>query len=1098
MPKISIAMKKNTLFILLFNLLFLASYAQVKNQTKGTALKLVKKRELKLPIGVSSHEDCREEIALLRKKHQNFLNNSPFKKTLKMSEDERLESGIPPNKYFESEWELNMNPETGIPTFENIEIVRKELALARQNDLALGRVPGDAIDNMWIERGPTNVGGRTRGLLFDPNDTTKETVFAGGVSGGIWKNTNISNPNSVWSRVNIPENLSISSLIFDPNNTTTFYAGTGESYTSDVSGTGIWKSIDSGANWFKVLGGVSGPTIFQSNSSVVVNTPSSIAGSYVSLDSASFGTNVQSIMTSDLVLVNDGTATPSLGCSTLTNAAAINGKIALIRRGTCAFVIKAKAAQDAGAIAVIIMNNVDGTPQPLGGTDATITIPTLSISQSNGNTLETALLSGNVNVTLSPPTNVLTGNIVPGIQNINDIKIRNNAGVSEIYASVSDGAQYGASLGGNEYGLYKSSDSGSSWTQITLPLTTTGRKYCPNEIEIGANNKIWLATTESKAYRNGGGTLFSSIDGVNFVKKYEIPNGKRTQIAVSKITPDLVYVLAELDIAAVPATPVTILKTTDGFANVSTVGLPAGSSTDANDFTRGQAFYDLVLELDPSNEQIVYVGGIDLFKSVNGASTWSQFTDWTGSSFQNVHSDQHALTFAGAGSTKMVFGNDGGVYYSDNGGVNTSSRNTGYNVTQFYTVAVAPSNSGLTGDFFVAGAQDNGSAYFNNAPLSPSTSQQIQGGDGATCMFDQGTDKYYITNYVYNGNINSRTAPSGVSKNINTEPNNSANGAFIAVMALDSKTDMLFSDYTNTTGAQIRRYTNVKPSVATAPVKTILSNALMTAGPSAMTVSPFGTTTSTTLLIGTRNGKILRVTNANTTPSWSDIGVGFAFVGSVSDIEYGKGANQIFVTMSNYNVNNIWYTNDGGISWEVKDGNFPDIPVKCILNNPLSTSSTTAYPTEVMIGTELGVWFTNNFDDPTPTWRQSFNGMSNVKVTDLDLRIPDNTVFASTYGRGVFSGVLTNAILKNQSFENNIGIKVYPNPTSDILNVSVQGYVGELLVRVVDVNGREVFNQNIKDFSSEKAISLKGVQSGVYIMNLKGDNLQDSRKIILN
>ena len=268
-------MKKNTLFILLFNLLFLASYAQVKNQTKGTALKLVKKRELKLPIGVSSHEDCREEIALLRKKHQNFLNNSPFKKTLKMSEDERLESGIPPNKYFESEWELNMNPETGRPTFENIEIVRKELALVRQNDLALGRVPGDAIDNMWIERGPTNVGGRTRGLLFDPNDTTKETVFAGGVSGGIWKNTNISNPNSVWSRVNIPENLSISSLIFDPNNTTTFYAGTGESYTSDVSGTGIWKSIDSGANWFKVLGGVSGPTIFQSNSSVVVNTPSS-------------------------------------------------------------------------------------------------------------------------------------------------------------------------------------------------------------------------------------------------------------------------------------------------------------------------------------------------------------------------------------------------------------------------------------------------------------------------------------------------------------------------------------------------------------------------------------------------------------------------------------------------------------------------------------------------------------------------------------------------------------------------------------------------------------------------------------------------------
>ena len=58
----------------------------------------------------------------------------------------------------------------------------------------------------WIQRGPINVGGRTKGIMFDPNDPTNETVFAGGVSGGIFKNTEISNPNSQWTLVtkNIP------------------------------------------------------------------------------------------------------------------------------------------------------------------------------------------------------------------------------------------------------------------------------------------------------------------------------------------------------------------------------------------------------------------------------------------------------------------------------------------------------------------------------------------------------------------------------------------------------------------------------------------------------------------------------------------------------------------------------------------------------------------------------------------------------------------------------------------------------------------------------------------------------------------------------
>ena len=142
---------------------------------------------------------------------------------------------------------MTISPTLGRPTPENISAVRRSLEIERQRILASGRVPGDAVDNSWVERGPTNVGGRTRAIMFSPNDPTKETVFAGGVSGGLWKNTNISNATSTWTRVNIPENLAVSCITYDPNNTNVFYVGTGESYVGgDVNGDGVWKSTDGG------------------------------------------------------------------------------------------------------------------------------------------------------------------------------------------------------------------------------------------------------------------------------------------------------------------------------------------------------------------------------------------------------------------------------------------------------------------------------------------------------------------------------------------------------------------------------------------------------------------------------------------------------------------------------------------------------------------------------------------------------------------------------------------------------------------------------------------------------------------------------------
>src|SRR5690606_11840691 len=91
-----------------------------------------------------------------------------------------------------------------------------------------------------------------------------------------------------------------------------------------------------------------------------------------------------------LVLVNDGSATPSQGCAA-SPANAYAGKIAIVDRGTCAFEIKARLAQDAGAIAVVIANNVAGVIQMADDATVVATVPTISVSQADGATLKAGI-----------------------------------------------------------------------------------------------------------------------------------------------------------------------------------------------------------------------------------------------------------------------------------------------------------------------------------------------------------------------------------------------------------------------------------------------------------------------------------------------------------------------------------------------------------------------------------------------------------------------------------------------------------------------------------------------------------------------------------
>jgi trimeric autotransporter adhesin len=184
-----------------------------------------------------------------------------YKKMLERQPYHKLLTGSPEEQPKLDDWQKRveferlktLDPATGeIPVGamdKAREFVEKSLQKAKAERKAAG------IPNIkWKEVGPTNVGGRTRGIMYDPNDATRSKVWSGGVSGGLWYNNNIRDVNSGWNKVDdFWENLSISCLAFDPTNPKIFYVGTGEISGSVVQEVGfMWKSEDAGKTWKKL------------------------------------------------------------------------------------------------------------------------------------------------------------------------------------------------------------------------------------------------------------------------------------------------------------------------------------------------------------------------------------------------------------------------------------------------------------------------------------------------------------------------------------------------------------------------------------------------------------------------------------------------------------------------------------------------------------------------------------------------------------------------------------------------------------------------------------------------------------------------------
>jgi hypothetical protein len=158
------------------------------------------------------------------------------------------------------------------------------------------------------------------------------------------------------------------------------------------------------------------PSVLGPVEELQITAPSSLAGTVIQFGTANFGpAPTPGNFSGEVVLANDGIGVTSDGCEPFVNASAISGRIALIDRGTCAFTIKVKHAQNAGATAAIVVNNVaGGGPIGLGGSDSTIVIPSLGISLEQGNLIKSNLPGVSVAL-LQDPTRLagadLAGNV---------------------------------------------------------------------------------------------------------------------------------------------------------------------------------------------------------------------------------------------------------------------------------------------------------------------------------------------------------------------------------------------------------------------------------------------------------------------------------------------------------------------------------------------------------------------------------------------------------------------------------------------------------------------------------------------------------------
>jgi hypothetical protein len=410
------------------------------------------------------------------------------------------------------------------------------------------------------------------------------------------------------------------------------------------------------------------------------------------------------------------------------------------------------------------------------------------------------------------------------------------------------------------------------------------------------------------------------------------------------------------------------------------------------------AWYNLIAAFDPTSANTLYIGGVDMMKSTNGGSDFSQLTQWTpgcNTGLSVVHADFHNIAFMPSSGNQFIVANDGGIYYTADGGSTFTARNTGYNVTQYYAVALHPSAGS---NIMLAAAQDNGTHTFNSAGINNVT--KVAGGDGGFCFIDQSNPNIHIGAFTHSNYFYSTDG----GNNIHHANRDDISGDFINPSDYDHNSKCLYVGYSPGKMGRLKNLNTTTP----------VMDSVTVTGMSGMKISTVKTdpNISNRVYIGAYTGapKIIRIDAANSgSPTYTDISIpGVASGVYISNIDVETGdPSHLLATISNYGVVNVWESTNGGSTWTGIDGNLPDMPVRWGIFLP-----STSVEGRIMLATEIGVWTTSADKGTTTIWTPAI-GFPSVRVDMLRFRSGDQLIAAATHGRGVFTAHLATALPVN-------------------------------------------------------------------------------------
>jgi len=641
---------------------------------------------------------------------------------------------------------------------------------------------------------------------------------------------------------------------------------------------------------------------------------------------------------------------------------------------------------------------------------------------------------------------------------------------------------YAATVGG----IIRSADGGATWATVlgvdllNAPAGTdlNDRSY-PFFTEVSVNSagtKYAAIGSTSNANNDWPGAgLFTSENGIDW--REITPTGFPAQFRRVLITPSLsnqrvFYVLA--DAAEINLWRATSLASgnfiwEDLSDNIPDFGGRVGEFETQNG-------YNMLLEIHPENDDIVFLGGTNLYRSDDGFRT-DENTFWIGGydtsntarQYPDHHADQHVLTFYSGNESKLLSGHDGGISITTNGlaqEVSWISLNNGYITSQFFTVDIPKFEAS---DLIVGGMQDNGT-YLRSAPGELPAWDQIFSGDGSYCQTTPDGTFWYVSAQeaqIYRLTFSSTLQLTGYAR---VDPIggglDSDNGyLFVNPFRLDPiNSNIMYLAGGNT----LWRNSNLSQITNGSQNKTAVNWAKLSE-----TVIPEGQITSIDLsitgerclLYGNSTGRLFKLTELEAqAPEMEEITSPLFPAAFLSSISIDPSNSQNFVAVfSNYGIPSLFYTEDGGRSFTDVSGNLEENPdgtgngpsVRWAQLIPMQNGQVMG-----IAGTSTGLYVAEELNGNQTTWVKEGTDLIGFAVVPMLSYDPMNGRLAiATHGNGVFETYIQGhkSIEKPDQTFSFLTSAPYPNPFYDIIHIPLEIPATQIVrAFVYDASGKPV------------------------------------------